>query len=129
MQLIPPAVGMAAFLTAIIVSRILQERALRSLTTEEKGRLVEAFSGMRLFALVPLAALAGIYFVVMGIDAQTTATLLTIYVPTALLVAICMQAVIHRKLHKLQVHADYLRAYTIGRVLVLAGFVLFFLSM
>lgn len=129
MQLIPPAVGMAAFLTAIIVSRILQERALRSLTTEEKGRLVEAFSGMRLFALIPLAALAGLYFVMMGLDTQTTATILTIYVPAALLTAVGMQAVIHRKLHRLEVHPDYLRAYTIGRVLVLVGFVLFFLSM
>jgi len=128
MLLVPPPVGMAVFLAAIIVSRIIQERALRKLSTEEKGRLVEAFSGLRLFSLVPLAALSGLYFLMMSLDALTTSTLLTIFLPTALVFWGVMQVLIHRRLRRLHPHPDYLRAYAIGRGLFLGGFVLLLLS-
>jgi len=129
MPLVPPPVGMAVFLAAIIVSRIIQERALRRLSTEEKGQLVEAFSGLRLFALVPLAALAGLYFLMMSLEALTTSMLLTIFLPAALLFSVVMQVLIHRRLRRLRLHPDYLRAYAIGRGLFLVGFVLLLLSL
>ncbi|MCB9706430.1 MAG: hypothetical protein H6711_31580 [Myxococcales bacterium] len=129
MSLIPQPVGMAAFLAAIVVSRIVQERALRTLTTEEKGRLVEAFAGLRLFALVPVAAIAALYFVMLSVDALTTRTLLAIYLPAALIFALAMQVMIHRRLRRLELHPAYLRAYAIGRATVIGGLVVFMLSL
>ncbi len=128
MPIVPPPVGMAAFLAAIIVSRIVQERALRKLSTEEKGQLVEAFSGLRLLSLVPLAALAGLYFLMMSLEALTTTMLLTIFLPATLLFSLVIQVLVHRRLRRLDLHPEYLRAYTIGRGCFLLGFLLLLLS-
>lgn len=128
MPLVPPPVGMAVFLAAIIVSRIVQERALRKLSTEEKGQLVEAFSGLRLFSLIPLAALAGLYFLMMSLEALTSTLLLTIFLPATVLFSVVMQVLIHRRLRSLSLHPDYVRAYAIGRGLFLAAFILLLLS-
>ena len=128
MPIVPQPVGMAAFLAAIIVSRIVQERALRKLSTEEKGQLVEAFSGLRLLSLVPLAALAGLYFLMMSLEAMTTTMLLTIFLPATLVFSIVIQILVHRRLRRLDLHPEYLRAYTIGRACFLGGFLLLLLS-
>lgn len=121
MPLIPPAVGFGALITAVIVARILQERALRSLTTEEKGRLVEAFAGFRMIALIPLAAVAALYFGMSSLDALTTTTLLTVYFPVLLVFMAAMHFAIRRKLLALGVHPAYVRAHAIGRALVFVG--------
>jgi hypothetical protein len=127
-MIIPAPVAFGVFIAAVIVSRILQERALRRLSTEEKGRLVEAFSAYRMFALLPLAAIAGLYFAMSQLDALTTATMLGIYVPLALGFAVVMQVLVYRRLRKLAVDPAYLRVYSGCRVLMLAAFVVLMLG-
>ncbi|MBC8071152.1 MAG: hypothetical protein IAG13_22695 [Deltaproteobacteria bacterium] len=127
-MIIPAPVAFGVFIAAVIVSRILQERALRRLSTEEKGRLVEAFSAYRMFALLPLAAIAGLYFAMSQLDALTTATMLAIYVPLALGFAVVMQVLVYRKLRKLSVDPAYLRVYSGCRLLMLVAFVVLMLG-
>ncbi|MEZ4453264.1 MAG: hypothetical protein R3B09_27625 [Nannocystaceae bacterium] len=128
MPLVPPALAYGALITAVIAARILQERALRKLTTEEKGRLVEAFSGFRMVALIPLAAIAALYFTMSSLDLLTTTTLLAIYFPALLVFMVVMHAVVRRKLLSLGVHPDYVRAHAIGRALVFVGIALVMLA-
>lgn len=125
---IPAPIAFGVFITAVIVARILQERALRRLSTEEKGRLVEAFSSYRILALLPMAAIAALYFAMSSIDAITTSTMLAIYVPASLVFAVVMQALIYRKLRVLAVDPGYLRVYSGCRVLMLAAFVVMMLG-
>ena len=129
MPVIPPFIGLGIFMTTVIVGRIVQERALVKLATEEKGRLVEAFADFRMLALIPLAAIAALYFVMTGLDALTTATLFAIYIPAVLLFSLVIQFKIYRRLRAMQVDAGYLRAYSIGRVLSLIGFAALLLSL
>ena len=129
MPVIPPFIGLGIFMTTVIVGRIVQERALVKLATEEKGRLVEAFADFRMLALIPLAAIAALYFVMTGLDALTTATLFAIYIPAVLLFSLVIQFKIYRRLRAMQVDAGYLRAYSIGRVLSLLGLAALLLSL
>lgn len=125
---IPAPIAFGVFIAAIIVSRILQERALRRLSTEEKGRLVEAFASYRMFGLLPLAAIAGLYFAMSELDALTTSTMLAIYVPSALAFAVVMQLLVYRKLRKLAVDPAYLKVYSGCRLLMLAAFIVLMLG-
>lgn len=126
--MIPTPVAFGVFIAAVIVSRILQERALRRLSTEEKGRLVEAFSAYRIFGLLPLAAVAGLYFWMSSMDSMTTATMFAIYVPSALVFAVVMQVLIYRKLRALAVDPGYLKTYSVCRMLMLGAFVVLLLG-
>jgi hypothetical protein len=129
MPIIPPFIGLGIFMTTVIVGRIVQERALVKLTTEEKGRLVEAFADYRMVGLIPLAAMAALYFVMTGLDALTTATLFAIYVPAVLLFSLVFQYMVYRRLQSLKFDPAYLRAYSIGRFLTLVGFAALLLSL
>lgn len=128
MPLIPAPIGLGLFFTTVIAGRILQERALRRLSTEEKGRLVEAFSGLRLVALLPLAAIAGLYFMMTSLDAMTVDWLLALYLPALLVFSLAMQWTVRRKLQALDLDPEFQRAHGIGRALTLIGFGLFLLS-
>ena len=121
MAIVPAPLALGVFFTAMIVGRIVQERALARLSTEAKGRLVEAFSAHRMVTLIPIAAIAALYFAMASLDAITTQTLLTIYLPVVLLFVAGSQVYVHRKLRTLGLDPAYLRAHAIGRGLGLIG--------
>lgn len=128
MPLIPTPVGLGLFFTSVIAGRILQERALTRLSTEDKGRLVEAFAGLRMVALLPLAAITGLYFMMSSLDAMTVDLMLALYLPAILVFALAMQWMIHRRLQALDLDPAFLRAHGIGRAMTLIAFGLFLLS-
>lgn len=128
MSIVPPPVAWGLFITAVIISRILQERALARLSTEAKGRLVEAFSAYRMIGLVPLAAIAALYFLMASLDAFTTRMMLAIYVLAALVFAGVMHVLIYRKLRAMSVDAGYVRTYSLTRWLTIVAFALLLLA-
>ncbi len=127
--MVPTHVALGVFIAAMIVCRILQERALRRLSTEAKGRLVEAFSGYRMIALLPLAAIAALYFLMTSIDALTATTVTAIFVPASLGFAAVMQVLVYRKLKALAVDGEYLRTYSVCRAVMLTAFVVLLLGL
>ncbi len=128
MGIIPPSVGFGVFLAAIVATRIIQERALRKLDTQAKGRLVEAFASFRLASLVPLAGLAAFYLVMTRLETVTLGMLLAVYAPAMLVFTLVMQLLVHRKLRAMEVDREYLRVYTASRTIVLLAFVVLLLS-
>lgn len=53
-------IGMIVFFGCIVASRYLGERAFRRLDDAQKLRLLNTFSGMRAFSMVPLLAIMGV---------------------------------------------------------------------
>jgi hypothetical protein len=129
MGIIPAPIGVGLFFTAIVATRIAQERALRKLDTEAKGRMVEAFSSFRIASLLPLAAVAAMYFAMTSMDAVSFATMLAIYLPATLVFVGVMQLLIHRKLRAMSIDRDYLRVYSISRSVMLVAFVVMMLAL
>lgn len=128
MAVIPTPIGFGVFVTTFLVCRIVQERALRKLDVETKGRLVEAFSDHRIIALLPLAAIGALYFAMTMIDGLPIATLFAIYVPAALVMAVVMQVVVHRKLRAMEIDPEYLRTYSVCRVAMLLALAVLMLT-
>lgn len=103
----PDMTALGIMVSAILVSRIIQERAVRKLKPEDIARLVTAFSGTRLLNLVPLAVLGAGYFW----TAKHGGFLVLLgTVLIALLLMIGLQIATHRKLRALEVPVDYRRA-------------------
>jgi hypothetical protein len=53
--------GLVILLVTAVISRIVSERAYKLLSQDEKARLMDAYSGMRAYCLLPLAAIIGAY--------------------------------------------------------------------
>lgn len=62
-------------LAAVVAGRILSERALKHLSTEQKAMLLDAFRGQRAYGLIPLAVLLGGYFVLLRFTVISSALL------------------------------------------------------
>src|ERR1700756_4194998 len=58
-----PFVGVFVFLVVLVINRVLAERALKRLTVEEKARLLDSFSGLRIYSILILVVLAIGFFV------------------------------------------------------------------
>ena len=126
--LLPLPVAMIAFAALFIVGRVLEERALKVLTTEQKGQLVEAFSGMRLVTLAPMFALIVLYLA-LGTATMAPATLHAIYFGGLLAFVAAMQVLVRNRLSKLGLPPGYLRLSGIGRTLKLAGLAVMLVSL
>jgi hypothetical protein len=63
MTIIDPFVGVFVFLGVMLINRILAEKALKPLTAEEKARLLDSFSGYRIYSMVIVVVLAIGFFV------------------------------------------------------------------
>ena len=117
----PPAFGVALFITSFVIARIVHERALRRLSTEEKGRLVEAFSSHRIVMLLPIAAMAAMYFAVSRFDLPM-GTFLSVYIPAVLLFAAGSHVYVFRKLREIECDPEFIRQFGLSRVISLLGF-------
>lgn len=116
----------AVFLACIVISRILAERALRTLSPEEKVRLVDGFSGMRAYSLLPavvivVAALAVPQFFP---GAPGWSPLLGLGLVAAYMVGV--HFFIARKLARLRLPADYIQRFLFARHLGNAGVAVLF---
>lgn len=58
-------IGIAIMIASMIVSRIFQEKGLKTLTNEERGLLIGNFSKMRMTSVILIASIITLYMVVM----------------------------------------------------------------
>lgn len=119
--IIPPMLGIALMLTAIICSRIINERAMRKLSADGKGKLVDAFSSLRVIALIPMAGLAGFYFAAESLGVSDTRQAMLWMCGFMLMFGAGVQFVVWRRLRSLGFSIDYVRQYVLGRLMVFAG--------
>lgn len=123
---LPLALGL--FFAAIVVGRILEEKAIRRLTTEQKGQLVEAFTGTRLLMLVPIAALAASYVALAQVELDV-AVVLAAHAAILLVFVVVTEILVRRRMSTLALPIDYLRLSGIGRTIKLTGMALLLLSL
>ncbi len=51
--------GIIALLVSLVASRIINEQGYRTLTSEQKIRLMDGFSNARAYSMIPVLVLAG----------------------------------------------------------------------
>ena len=121
--------GYIAFFAAIIVSRMMNEKGFRTLSDEEKLRLIDGFSKMRAYSLIPLVALIGGYWLLIrqsGIDAR----ILTFGYFGMLVGYMVVKGIwTHKKLVALDLPSKYRRYFNISQSVSLLGVAWFFYTL
>ena len=116
-------------IVAIIVSRIVSERALKQLSIEEKGTLLDSFSGYRLYNTVVILGLFVVYFAATNYFPQSYSTLTLIFIVLFFTVSITISVLSYKKLKSLNMPADYIKSFLIGLGIQYAGVGVVFLPM
>lgn len=114
-------VGIISFLIAVIVSRILNEKAMKKLSQEDKARLIDSFSGMRAYGFIPVVLIIIIYFLIVEFTAIDGAVLHIGYIVLLLLFIIGMQSFIYNKLTKLNFPKEYIKVFNVSRIIYFVG--------
>jgi small-conductance mechanosensitive channel len=116
-----PLFGFLVFVAAVIISRVIMERALKPLSSDEKARLVDAFSGQRIYRYVVMFALMIAYFVVTRFAPQLYAISSLIFIIALMVVTTILSAFSYRKLKSLNLPSDYIRSYLISLAIQYMG--------
>ena len=109
-----PLFGAFAFIVAYFISRVISERALKRLTTEEKAKLLDAFSGYRIFNMVIVLSL---FFLVLAGDRflpQLRTKLWPAFMVLLALVLVTMSSLSYRKLKNLNMPAAYIKSFLLS---------------
>ncbi len=105
------------FLIAILISRVLAEKALRSLSSEEKVRLIDAFSGMRAFNLIPIVCIFGAYYYALHQTSISYNTINILYLVVLFLFLVVNFMTTQSKLKSLELPISYLKFFGLSRTI------------
>jgi len=118
--------GLAALIGIVLFNRHRNEKSLKLLTDEQRGQLLNHFSGFRIYSLYALLAVIGLYWLIGYLDLfQDTGALYTLLLVVYLLVT---QWLTMKKLKEIDLPASYVDAQKNMYRLRLVGMGLFVLS-
>ena len=118
--------GLAALIGIVLFNRHRNEKSLKLLTDEQRGQLLNHFSGFRIYSLYALLAVIGLYWLIGYLDLfQDTGALYTLLLVVYLLVT---QWLTMKKLKGIDLPAYYVDAQKNMYRLRLVGMGLFVLS-
>ncbi|HSK72870.1 MAG TPA: hypothetical protein VK892_14305 [Pyrinomonadaceae bacterium] len=122
-----PFFGITIFAVFYIASRIINERALRQLSQNEKARLIDGFSSFRIFSAVVVLLFVAIFLVAENF-LFGLATSIRLAFPIAIfLLLLILSFITYKKLKKLDISESYIRTYLISLVLQYFGLAALFL--
>jgi hypothetical protein len=119
--------GFVLLIAGLFGSRYLGERAMRLLSSEEKLKLLDSFSGLRVFGVLPLLIIG---FSFIGIGYLPQSFMWPAYLGGWALIALfffIIHRIIFRKMTELGINSDYLSAQRKARLLLYGGFMAFFI--
>jgi hypothetical protein len=120
--------GYIAILAGVIGARIINERGYRTLSDEQKVRLMDGFAAQRIYSLIPLLVLIGSYFLLTraGID-QTLLSAGYFGLLAAYIVVLAIWN--HWRLKTLGMPDTYRRFFTASQVVSMHGVAWFFFTL
>jgi hypothetical protein len=101
------------FIVSIVASRIVGERALKLLSTEEKGTLLDSFSSYRLYNTYVSFGLVAAYFVLADYVWQSSATLALIFIILFFTISGTISVLSYRKLRSLNMPNSYTNSFLV----------------
>lgn len=113
--------GLVFMLVGMVASRIINERAYRRLTSEEKLRLMDGFSSTRAYSLIPLFIGLGAYWLLLS-QSNIDRASLTIFFVAAFIAYIVLRLFLnYRMLGRLDLPDHYRSSYVLSQGVALAG--------
>ncbi len=111
---------------AIIISRIIMERALKRLGSNEKARLVDAFSSYRIYNYAAIFTLAVLYFASVRYIPRLNSVVSPVFFISSLVATGAVSFLSYRKLKALEMPSYYVRSYLINLCIQYVGIGFFF---
>ena len=121
----PFLIGLIIFLLCAFGARFISERAMRSLPAEQKLKLIDAFSGMRMYGLLWTIGLLGACFALPTLLPNAPMLSLSISLGLAVIFLVVRQVMVRKKLNALEVDAAYKRKVMMAQLLIGLGLVVF----
>jgi uncharacterized membrane protein len=116
-------------IVAIVASRIVSERALKQLSTEEKGTLLDSFSSYRLYNTVVILGLVVAYIAATSYFPRSYSTLTLIFIILFFTISGTVSVLSYQKLKNLTMPSGYIRSFLISLAIQYAGVAAIFLPM
>jgi hypothetical protein len=120
--------GYVALLAGIIVSRIINERGYRTLSADEKVRLMDGFSGQRAYSLIPLVILIAVYYF-LSRSAINQTVLAGCYFGLLAIYVVTLTILNHRKMKALAMPNTYRTYFAISQAASMLGIAWFFFTL
>ena len=106
-----PLFNFIFLIVAIVISRVIMERALRQPSADEKARLLDSFSGYRTWNLAAVLLLAVLYFAGMRYLPEWRLTWDLLFLASFLTAILAVSVFSYRKLKTLNLPTGYIRSY------------------
>ncbi|MBN1499422.1 MAG: hypothetical protein JW982_04675 [Spirochaetes bacterium] len=118
-------IGILILFAAVILSRMISERANRYISNDEKIKFVDSFSNIRKYSLIPLAIILVLFFITYRYLQKYQAVMLVIYFSLLISYVVILNLWIYFRLKKIEINRMYLRQYLISRAIPLVGIIIF----
>jgi hypothetical protein len=116
-----PLIIIVVLFAAIVISRIITEKALKRLSAEDKARLVDSFSGYRILNSTLLLGIFIIWIAATDFLPGWRYTLTVIFVLSFLSVSAAISGLSYRKMKNLALPGDYIKSYLLGLAIQYLG--------
>jgi uncharacterized BrkB/YihY/UPF0761 family membrane protein len=119
-------IGLVIFVAALLVSRVISEKALRKLKEDEAARLVQGFSGFRTYNLVAILALVAVFFAISYSYPQHSFRVAQVFMGILVAFLLVTGVISFRKLKFLRMPDAYLNSYLLATFVQYAGIFIYF---
>jgi hypothetical protein len=109
-----PLFGLIGLVVAVMISRIIMERALKRLGPDVKARMVDAFSAYRIYNYAAILTLMVLYFACVRYFPQQSSVITPVFFLLFLVVTGVVSFLSYRKLKALEMPSHYVRSYLIN---------------
>ncbi|HEY3041592.1 MAG TPA: hypothetical protein VGJ66_22850 [Pyrinomonadaceae bacterium] len=116
-----PLFGILAYVCALVVNRVLAEKALKRLTPEEKVKLLDAFSGHRVYSAVAMLIVILLFFISSKASPSSYAMLMWIFFSLLILMSVGGTVFSYLKLKGSSTPQHYITNFLIRCVVYYSG--------
>ena len=119
--------GFIMLMIAILISRIVSEKALKKLDADQRSLLIDQFSSQRIWSLGLIIVIVAGYFLALKTNTFQPLTMLALYLLVIAVFMLIQVKIALKKLHDVSIDRDYIRAYKLSTTIRAIGILLFFI--
>lgn len=119
-------ISISIFIIALIISKVLSEKALKELPEKKKIELVDKFSNMRIYSILSIfIVLGGLYYAVKNTDINSK-QLIYLYYSFPFIYMLITQTYIYKKLLHLDFPQSYIKKFILSQIVIAIGIIILF---
>ena len=113
-------ISIGIFIFALLISRVLNEKALKELSEKKKVEIIDEFSNMRKYSILPVVIfIGGLYYFIDSTDINTNQIMYIYLLPLAYILV--SQTYIYKKLLNLDFPKSYVRKFVLSQIVMIMG--------